>query len=414
MALHTTMKTEILEALRKSRSINDIISVVEKIATSIRKHKKSATDLKASLSAKDEEIQIDRTAAPTPARRRKTETAEPSTGVAKIVKFTVPPKDKLIKNSDVVRHLYENVQELEAAEALIKQGFSGAKATTALKAIQSLKAEAEAAIQKAFEALGNVAEKHIPTHMSELGDALAVMLKNTLDKASYTKMSREIYVMPIQQGRKTVYQFAMYYVLENLKNSQGFVFDEYCLIFTGIVDSTGGIQYYLNAVPDFKVPGRYPLGREVEDKKEMLQRARMLLQAINVSLTLSKKALPVDTERARVAGFKKIAHVADVTVDDDSLNVKLAADAKGPRVVNGVIVQVMGLLGAIVGKSAGKIIYKIKKNGATQVIEFSLIPNRMQDEQAKRSGINKAKLDELQHVLDLDEHEVKALKQLLK
>lgn len=408
------MKTEILEALRKSRSINDIITVVEKIATSIRKHKKSATDLKSSLSAKDEEIQIDRTAAPTPVRKgRKTE-SEPSTGVAKIVKFTVPPKDKLIKNSDVVRHLYENVQELEAAEALIKQGFSGAKATTALKAIQSLKAEAEAAIQKAFEALGNVAEKHIPTHMSELGDALAVMLKNTLDKASYSKMSREIYVMPIQQGRKTVYQFAMYYVLENLKNTQGFVFDEYCLIFTGIVDSTGGIQYYLNAVPDFKVPGRYPLGREVDDKKEMLQRARMLLQAINVSLTLSKKALPVDTERARVAGFKKIAHVADVTVDDDSLNVKLAADAKGPRVVNGVIVQVMGLLGAIVGKSAGKIIYKIKKNGATQVIEFSLIPNRMQDEQAKRSGINKAKLDELQHVLDLDEHEVKALKQLLK
>ena len=253
-----------MEKLRKVRSFNDVLAILKDIAKEVIAGKEAVSELKTSLSAGTNpvtEITIDHTGSARPTTPRKV-TVGPKvpnpgslTGL-KLTKFVAPPIAVVRKHYSVISALHDNANELEAIEALITQAFASAKnQKQTLVAIKALRKEVESSLQKAFTALDSIAQKHLPTEMENLGDALVSYIIDSLNPRSYDNLEKEVYVA-LDEAKNIV--FSMYISLKGLKNRTGFVFDEYYIILTGVINNKSVIHYYLNAIPEFKVPGKYP------------------------------------------------------------------------------------------------------------------------------------------------------------
>lgn len=406
------IKLNRLDKLRKVRSLNDVIAIINEITRSFKQSKKIVDNLKESLSADDDVIVFDyQTEGRKPVSKK---SQKPATLSTKLTKWVSPPKREVEKHLKVIRDLYDNAVDLDSAEALLVHSFaSSKKQPAALRAIKALKAEINSTLNKAFSALNGLADKHLPTEMEMLGDAILGYLIEHLPKKTYKNIAKSVYVYP---GEKSSLHFALYIKITNLQNAEGYVFDEYFFILTGVVDSKGYISYYLNSVPEFKVPGKYNLGKQVETEKDAIQRLRMLLDHNDVLSQFERKPMPVDADRAKTSGLAKIPNVVDVDVKNDQLIVYLKPGKDGPTQINNVVVKVIPLLKAMLGKSAKQakiLVGKTSKTRKGTALPFALVPATPSGEKTKYT-INIDKLNELQYLLDLSDEEVNAIKYALK
>lgn len=405
-----------LDQLRKARSLNDVLAVMRTITTEVR-HSNTSVSLSASKvpsSADLEEITIDHAGGKAKSPRKvKVGSKIATTGkLGKLVSFKAPPMDVVLKHYTVIKDLHENASELEAAEALIKQTFSKAKnQKAALSALKALRGEVDASLQKAFTALDGIATKHLPEEMATLGDDLVSFMIDHLAPDSYDNITKEVYVSP---GDKKEIMFSLYVAIANLENRSGFVFEEYYVILTGIIGAGGVIRYFMNALPEFKVPGKYPPGKEIHNTREMTTRLGILLAHNEIVSDLERLPLPLNTDRAKSAGFTNITGVTDAYVKDDALCVVLGKGKDSPKNINAVSIQVIPLLNKVTGNSRrtkGTVSYrpvKIKRGGNT-VLQFILTPAVGDPSHT----LNVARLQELQDLLGLTDHEVHVVKTIL-
>lgn len=400
-----------LDKIRKARSVNDILDILKDIAVDLKLEKSNISNLEESIAAEEDEIRIDHTGTKPKVSTR----PKPSSSdlfQVKLKFFKVPPKKTLETNLKSLSKLYENSLELDAAEALILQSFKGSKnQAKALAGVKALKKEVTSIINRALQAVNKIASEHIPSEMEILGNKLLSDLLELVDKKSYKHMERGIYVATV----KSEIHFSLYISIRGLKTSTGFVFDEYYVILTGAVDSKGNIKYYLNALPDYKTPGTYPLGELVSSEQEMLTRLQLLLATNDVSSIHDVLPMPLTPDRVRTSGLAQITGVDTAVVTKNKLVVKLKKTA-GPTVVNNVLVKVLPLLNLLVGNSNRKksvIQYESKPVRGVPTITFILTPVT-KEEQTSKYTINAQKLDDIQEALGLTEEDVSAIKQALK
>lgn len=407
-----------LERLRKARSINDVLAIMKEIASEVKTGNKVISSLLTSLSATKrpsaadlQEIVIDHGGAAKPTRVKvgsKSPTMS-KLGV-KLEKFVAPPMDMVKKHYTVISDLHDNATELEAAEALVRQTFAKAKnQKPVLAALKALRAEVDGNLQKAFAALDVIAAKHLPTEMENLGDALVSFMIDHLNPKSYTNMNKEVYVSPDAEGNIV---FSLYVAIHDLKNKSGFVFEEYYAILTGVVNSKGVINYFLNTLPEFKVPGKYPIGKEVGTTTEMLSRISILFAHNEIMSDLERKPMALDTQRAKTGGFITIPNVDDTYVLDDALYVIITKGKESPKTINAIVVKVIPLLNQLTGntrRDKGAISYRpVQRKGHT-VLQFIITPSVKNAEHT----LNVARLKEVQDLLDLSDKEVHAIKTIL-
>ncbi len=407
------MKNSRIEKLRKARSFNEVVSIIKEIAQSIKSNGIVADRLVASLSKTSlsgrtrapSTIEIDHTGekeveSPIKMSVRTTKGAKIS---AKLIKFVVPKADVLKKNNDVLTALYQNVLELDAAEALVRQSFHGQKNQPAtLKAIGLLKKEVDAKLDVAFGALSDLADKHLPTEMENLGEKMDDFLADTF---SDDKRSKYVYVVP---GEDKDIIFSYYICIDEVKSSSGFVFDNYYVVLTGVVQN-GFIKYYVNALPDFKAPGRYPKGMAVTTEADLKHNIKMLFAHNDIAVEMERRPMPIDTERAK-AGLGAIEGVQAVKVEDDMLMVLLKNGSQDN--INNVLTKLLPRLNGLVGNKTRKsvITKRITKNNAGKtILKFILTPNQKTKNVTHIMDLEQ--LNEVQKMLGLTDRQVKQIKE---
>jgi len=401
-----------IDKIRKARSLNDLMAVMKDIMQDVSKSKKVVTTLETSLSA-DEEISIDRTGVRTRERTIRVTRATPTSTTlgVKLSKFVVPSKDVLENNSKVVQDLYANAQELDSIEALLKQTFAGAKnQPNALRALRSLKSEIDATIYKALTALNSLAKKHIPSEMKTLNTRLVSFLLDYVDPKTYTDISKIIYVAP--SGKDL--HFSLYVGLSNLKDTTGYSYKEYYVVLTGIVDGSGHIRYFLNTLPDFKVPGNYMVGKEVGTEQEMLGRIKMLLTTSDILSEYERKPMPVNTRDLHLKKINQVKGVRSAVVDKDEI--VLGLTSKTQNNVNAVLTEIVPLLNRVVGlnpRSKSLFKWALKERGGKAFLHFMLVP-KQGDKGTSEFSINREKLMDLQRALELDDESIRRMVESLK
>jgi hypothetical protein len=385
--------TKRLEKIKSARSIGDILDVVSEIAYEFKNSSAIINRIVDSLSA---EIVFDSRKTSNPAAKSPDKT------------YVAPKLSELKTHLDVVNKLYDNILELEAAEALVKQSFSGhRKQPAALAAIRALREDIDNSLGDAFDALKDIAQKHKPKKFTAFTDAVTGVLIDSLPAKSYSKMDvRHTYVAPDATDRSLMH-FCHYICIEGLKNSDGYMYDLYYVIITGVVTKEGAMTYYLNSMPNFKAPGKYPLGKEVKTLEEAKRHLQMLLDHNKFLVDLQKMPLPVTDDRANTSGIKNIKGVNSVKVVEDELVVELEPTVKTERVAEGIRLEVQALLNTILGikKNSTTLQHKFTKRGTKAFLRFILVPNL--DQRAKFSLHG---LDDAATVLGLSDEQKAALR----
>jgi hypothetical protein len=381
-----------LDKLKKARSLNDVMAIVDDISEDIKQASGLISKLTSSLSA---ELVINTS-------KRPTAKVAPSK-----VRVSISPDIKeLRKHNEVIDRLYNNAVELDSAESLVKQAFVGnKKQKAALAAIAALKEEVDTSLNDAFDSLDAIAQKHIPKKAQSLADSLTTHLINTLRSTSYKNIFRQTFVT-VNKTNGWI-EFSQYIGLERLKGKSGFIFDQYFFVLTSVVTKTGLMRSYLNSFPDFKVPGKYPLGKEVETTKDVYTHMRMLLAHNEFQVEHDKLPMPFEGDFAENTGMSSIRGVDSVKVNEDSLVVTLNSSVKTPAAIQRIVIEIQARLGSILGSGHGKAFtYSQKTSGGRKVLTFILINAKG----SKKRNMNLAKLAEVSEVLGLNDAQQKALR----
>jgi hypothetical protein len=403
-----------LDKIRSARSIPDLTKIVGSIKTSLSSDIKNVSKLLRltnckiiSMSAKDDEITIDHTGT----KKKKVKVGAPTnTQVSTVLKGFKSPKATDVKeHGTTISSLYEKAQDLESIEAVLMQSFAGTRGQpAALKAVRELKKTIDASLQKSFASLGKISNTHLPKELRALADSLTAYLIDNLGKDSYKNISEKNLVFRTKDNK---WQYTVYIRLDDLKNDSDYVFDDYNVVLSAIIDKGNSVEYFLNTLVNFKLPGKFPLGKKISNAKELRDILAIMLRHNDVISTLDKKAMPLSNSKLPQYNFTKIPGVKDVKVDEDELILILASKAPKPAEINKILTVVLPLLNNILGnkRKQSTILKKVVPKKTGSELRFMLAGA------TKESGANLKleKIVELQHALDLTDTEVKALKQIL-
>ena len=380
-----------MEQIKKARSLNDIADVVEDIAFELKNSKAIVNTLVSSMSA---EVVFD-------ARQQR-----PRAGGTKDAAYKAPKLKDIKKHSDVVNRLYASSDELDAAEASLKQAFAGNKRQKViLQEIAHLKSEVNDTLNAALDALQEMAEQHAPAPLTKLTDSLVSYMLDAIDQKQYTDMNRQVFVVNDEDDHSLMH-FSNYIGVENLKATSGFTYDTYYVVLTGVVTQEGKLSFFLNSFPDFKVPGKFPIGKEVKNIEEVRRRLDLLLAHNDIAISLDKLPMPIDKNKAKNLGMTSLKGVEDVTVDDDSLIVLMTPGITQKAELE-IVIGIKARLRAITGNKDVVSTYKKSTIKGKPALTFILVP----DVGAKKGKhLNLERLDEVAEMLDLDDKQKKALR----
>lgn len=399
-------KKDRLEQIRKVRSLNDVLEIIEDIRKDSEEDEKTAKKLYVSLSAGkgDEVIEISRLGVPGKKRKIKTNVRRTKIDFSSMVKdFKAPPKSAIEKHLAVLQRLYDNAKELEAVEAMLKQSFAGVKnQRDALNSVKTLRQTVDSSIRTALNALNKVASKHVPSELVKLRDHLTSFLLDNIPESQYDDMG---FIEYVSLGERGEIHIAVYVEIENLKNSNGYVFDEYIIILTGVVDARGNIAYFVNALPDFRVPGKYALGKQITSENEMEQRVSMLLAHNDIITKYDRAPMPITSDEVTKRGFSAIKGVVKATVADDSLYLQVGKLDKKTEAQ--VVKDTIVLLNQVMKRRKdANISWKSVTRNGKRYLKFILYfkPG------SEPKSLNVMKLGEIKDVLDLDERTLAALR----
>lgn len=385
--------------IKATRSLGDVLDIVSEIAYEFKNKSAIVKRLVASLSAG--EMTFD--------ARGDTETTKGIKSKPKLVDETyIAPKAALLKkHSDVINHLYENVLELDASIAMIKQSFAGNKhVPEAIRGIKKLASSIDALLEEAFSALDAIAHKHRPAKLAKFVDTLKSNLIDMLPASMYEDIQQNVYVVQ-DPTDDSLFHYCQYFGLMGLKNLQGYKYDQYHIIITAIVAQDGTMEFHVNGLPNFKIPGKYPLGKAVTTLEQARKHIGMLLEHNNFVVDFEKLPMPLDTQRAKTAGIMNVAGVKNVRVVDDVLSVQVDPTISA-KAADNIISSVLGRLNSLVGgRKDGKIFqYKRVPETKPKRIDFILLP----DLGNKKMHLSVVKLKEVSDYFNFSDKQMAAMR----
>ena len=419
------MTTNNIELARKARSVQDLV----KITKSIDKTVEACGSILRSLCRSSCRINIPHLSTSAIEYDDAGNIAIKHTGLGPVKKLNVsgkgttthlsgkvetfkPPKIATVtQHSDVLHDLYDKSKELDSIEALLLQSFAGSKGQeAALKAIRVLHKTVDDTINSAFSSLGKISEASLPKEVRALGDDLVSYLIKNLEKDTYDNISESSYVTRTKENN---WLYSFYITIDNLKNESGYVFDDYNIVLSAVIDKSKNASYYLTTLADFRLPGKFPLGRAVTSSADIKTSINVMLRHNDVINILSKKSLPLSNDDAAKYGLSTIPGVKGANVEDDTLTLILAKKKTTPEQIKDILAKVLPLLNLVVGNKTRKSVITWKPVptavNPTQ-LEFILVSANKE----KSTGLNIDKLKELQHALDLSDDEVTAIKHAVK
>lgn len=404
-------KQDRMEKIRKARSLNDLMDVVQDIRGEATAGSKTTRNLfRATASIIDEsKIVVIRGDGDYTPGRVSTKGKQKISFGEKLKDFAAPSKVTVDKHVGVIEKLHGNARDLEAVEAMLRQQFSGIKnSKAALDAIVELKDSINESIYKAMESLNKMAEKHTPKQILALRDALEGHLIDTLPEDTYDNIGTLDFINTTENG-ETV--FSSHIQIDNLKNSHGYMFDVYYIILTGVVNKAGAVAYFVNALPDEQVPGKYPLGKQISSGDELKHRVEFLLSHNDILTELERAPMHVAHDELSRRGFDKIVGLKGAKIANDALTVEFEKGLK-PAVRTEAIKRIIALLNAAVSrKKTTEVAHKAFTKAGKEFVEFILY--------IKPTGgkgtthINLERFNEIAEIFDLSDGQKTALRRSL-
>lgn len=391
------MQSTRIESITKARSLNDIRGILSAISCDVISAARAVKKMQ-SFSGSDELVMDGHDT------KRLPQTS------AKVAKFVPPKAAELKKHSAILDKLNDNCKELESTLVFVKQAFAGNKKLSAVvSAINELLDSANDSLQKSFTVMGDIAEKHMPAPVQSLADKIIAQLKEEFIKPKLASgITYETYVIVDPQDNKK-FQFCCYIGLENLKDASGYTFKEFYYVLTAIVDTQGQYSYSLNSFPDFKIPGSYPMGKEIDSPNNALKRLDFLIGHNNFRVEHEKQAINEVKAGATNRNIAQLASVETVSIKDDEIAVKLKPTVKTKSAMDKAITDIMALLSMLVKKSRNsRFVYRTTKKGESAVLTFRLVGD--DEKKDKSASINVSKIDEVSEALGLTDAQIKALR----
>jgi hypothetical protein len=329
--------------------------------------------------------------------------------------------------------LHESTSDIDAIIASLEHTFAHAKSRdAALNAALKVQKETHKAYGEVASALNAIALNHVPETLTTFAETIQEQLIDLLDSSNYSDIALELYVnandaVKLDTGRKVVpLEFCYYVVIHDLvlddDSDKSQPISEYCLMLTGVVIGNT-IRYYLNAVPEFLPPGKYPVGKEVKDVKEMTQRLKLLLSIHKIAGTVEHRPMIHTKDSAKVGAIKKFPNVESVDVVDDALVINMLPEHGSDADCQVVISKVIPILTPIMGSrksSPTRAMYEIVhvkaktvkrvKQPAYTSIRFTLVGR---SSKVSNVSATKHQLDDLKHALDLSDAETSEIKKIL-
>lgn len=385
-----------LEAITRSRSLNDIRDVLSAISCDVLSAARVVGRFK-SISA--EEIVMD-----------SREEGKSQRARVKSTKFVPPKASELKKHSAILNKLHDNCKELEASLVFIKQAFSGNKKLPAVVAsITDLLNSANESLAETFKVMGDLAEKHLPSAVQAMLDNITGYLSTTFLKNKLASdIGLETYVIVDPKDAKA-FQFCCYLGLTDLKDSSGYTFKEYYFVLTSKVTADGEYTFALNCFPDFKIPGSYPLGKEISTTQDAQKRLDFLVGHNNFRIVHEQQTLHEHKAGATAKNIAQLASVDNVSVKNDEIAVRLKPTVKTKAGIDKALTDIMALLNMLVKKSrTSRFVYRTIKSSDRVVFSFRLVGD--DDKKDTPASINVSKLNEVSEALGLTDAQVKALR----
>lgn len=401
-----------VDKIRRARSVQDLERLIQAVSISTDKTVSRLNKLlraskrAISMSAKSEEIQISHTGTGLKPSTKVRITGQPAIAAPnKLIVFNPPKVGAVTEHTDIIDAFYANVNELVAIEGFLLNTFNGFKGQQeALKGVRTLKDSLDDAIYKAFDSLHKITKAHLPAEIKALGDSISKYLIDSLDKDAYDDMSSAVY---LRRTKDKKWYYSFYVTIDNLKNESDFTFEDYNVVLSALVSDDKEAEYYITTLADFRLPGKFPLGRRIESSKDIEKVLSVMLRHNDVVNVLAKKPLGLQDSNA----FKKIANIKDAIVEDDTLVLKLSKRTLSTEEINTIVKSVLPLLNTLLANKTRKNVVTWKQVPKIKPTELHFIlVSSLKD---SSSGINTDKLRELKHALDLTDEEVDAIKSAL-
>ena len=183
------------------------------------------------------------------------------------------------------------------------------------------------------------------------------------------------------------------------------------------------VHFYLNAIPEFLPPGKYPVGKEIDSLRGAKARLALLLSIHKIVRTLEHRPMPYTNESPKIRAIARLKGVSSATVVDDTLVVQMTPGIVDEQSVNFVVTQVLPLLATISGtrkSSPVRAQYETLRQPARKelgakvpeqaTVVFSLVSRAGR---SKESAATVHSLNDMQAALGLTDAEAADIKQVL-
>lgn len=333
----------------------------------------------------------------------------------KVTDKVVPLKREELKNIEdswvVTQRLKDMLDELDSAAMSWNTKFKGMKGSNVLfSTLKKTRIDVAGRLAKAQSVLDKLAQRQIPANIKAFSDSLQRQLAKELE---FSDVVRRFYVLP--STKKGSPEFYVYLGLRNLKTQDGGHYPEYQIVLTVLPDmASKGYRVWYTSLRDFVLPRRFARGTMIDEPELGRAQVPMVLRGIRRHLMIDqvfthfRAAVPTDL---RIDKTNPAVH--DVVVRDDYIYVVIkrgVAKEKLP-VING---QMMDQIETALGLTRRKqLVTKTAQSTKTKrwIIRYSI--NSLSPEALGYKMTNE-KLRELQHVLDLSDKDLTAIRQALK
>lgn len=277
--------SKILDALKGARSLNDVLSAVDLVVNSIKNIEKTTKKVLSSLSSRSITISIadssivslnNVTEREAGDMTRKKSGGKSFKSVLDKASIKVPKAKDLIDGSSLVHDLNQNILELQQALRVLKsKDFSKFDDNAgAVAMIKGQIAKAEALRDEQLAAMSKISKQYTPKEHEAVVRDVAKFLKDELNPESYTRIRKKTFVL---SAAKDIIQFQTFLVISDLVNEEGYAYEEYSFVVTGTLNTgTGEFDHYITTLKDPKMPGSFPMGKEIKSTEDAKLKIKLL------------------------------------------------------------------------------------------------------------------------------------------
>lgn len=290
--------SKILDALKSARSLNDLLTTVDLIVSKIKSTEKISSRVLSSLSNRSILISIAQETEKSGSRIIELDDIQPTTKKKKAVKkggnkfkgilnspqVKLPKIKDLVDGSSLVTDLNQNIAELQQALRILKsKDFS--KMENNGSAVSMIKAQIDKAIAMRDEqlaALSKISNEYIPNTHRQVKTETTKVIKGELAPENYSRIRSKTFVL---SPADNLIQFQSFFVVSDLVNSEGYAYEEYSFVVTGNLNTaTAEFVHFVTSLKDPKMPGTFPIGKEVTSLDDLKYKVRLLSSLDDVTV----------------------------------------------------------------------------------------------------------------------------------